>query len=178
MAALYGVFSSVPVRSLLSSLPPNCPRTRLKDAKTRPPGSGLHKPFLAFLGGEGGFEPPVPQRGTMVFETAALNQPCHHSAMRAPPSKLDIPHPSSVDGPFCPLNTIVMHLGRGKFRGQGVGISTSTLGRVPCLIARACAPGLDTLLSSGRKNYDFATAQAAFEHEADCDQAAQSGSGC
>jgi hypothetical protein len=39
---------SVSFRCLSSSLPPTCPRTRLKDAKTRPLGPGCDARFLAF----------------------------------------------------------------------------------------------------------------------------------
>jgi hypothetical protein len=41
-------------------LPPNCHRTRPKDAKARPHRPGPDMPFWAFLSGEGGFEPPAP----------------------------------------------------------------------------------------------------------------------
>jgi hypothetical protein len=59
-AMLSGVLLFVSIHSLLLSLPPNCPRTRPKDAKTRPHGPRCDQRFLAFLGGGGGFEPPVP----------------------------------------------------------------------------------------------------------------------
>ncbi len=41
----FGVFSSVSIHWLVASLPPNCPRSRLKDAKTRPPGPGFSTRF-------------------------------------------------------------------------------------------------------------------------------------
>ena len=42
------VKSKASVRLLLASLPPTCPRTRPKDAKTRPLGPDLDTRFLAF----------------------------------------------------------------------------------------------------------------------------------
>lgn len=43
---------------VLPSLLTTCPRTRPKDAKTRRPGRGPDKPFLAFQSGEGGIRTP------------------------------------------------------------------------------------------------------------------------
>ncbi len=43
-----GVFSSISVRYLVVSLPPDCHRTRPKDTKTRLPEADHRPPFLAF----------------------------------------------------------------------------------------------------------------------------------
>jgi hypothetical protein len=48
----------VSIRPLVSSLPPSCPRTRPKDARTRPHRPGLDIRFLAFQSGEGGIRTP------------------------------------------------------------------------------------------------------------------------
>ena len=49
---------SVQVGLFVASLPPNCHRTRPKDAKTRPRRPGHQPPFLASLSGEGGIRTP------------------------------------------------------------------------------------------------------------------------
>jgi hypothetical protein len=56
------VFASVPfcsLLSLLSSLPPSCPRTRPKDAKTRSTWTGSRQTIIGFPKRRGGFEPLV-----------------------------------------------------------------------------------------------------------------------
>jgi hypothetical protein len=49
-----------PPAEFAPELLPNAP----KDAKTRLPRPALDMPFLAFLSGEGGFEPPAPKTDT------------------------------------------------------------------------------------------------------------------
>ena len=45
---------------MLRHAPPNCPPNSLERRENPATGPGLDSAFLAFLSGEGGFEPPVP----------------------------------------------------------------------------------------------------------------------
>jgi len=65
---------SVFVRLLVASLPPNCHRTRPKDAKTRLPEPGSHAPFLAFGSGEGGIRTPGTLQRMLVREGPAVRE--------------------------------------------------------------------------------------------------------
>jgi hypothetical protein len=81
------------------SLPPNCPRTRPKDAKTRPPEPGFNVPFLASPSG-GGIRSPgtacAAQRCFLLMQTVGV---AHSATAPATPVPSPPHDPERRSGP-------------------------------------------------------------------------------
>jgi len=131
---LSGPFASVSFQCLLSSLPPTCPRTRPKDAKSPTSAAELRRSKSQVqMSGEGGFEPPGLQGRTTVTRVRVVrlqssahsqgdvdgNKPQDDHASLETRGALAQPHPPPLpDRSALPLTELLLRFGHATTPSQ------------------------------------------------------------